>query len=44
MMLNAYRWQYIVSGIQDGACVGHLKSMVTPEQHGRITTGLARLL
>jgi hypothetical protein len=43
-VLKAYRWQYIVSGIQEGSFVGHLKAMLTPDQLGRITTALAPLL
>jgi hypothetical protein len=43
-VLKAYRWQYIVSGIQEGTFVGHLQAMVTPEQFARITGALAPLL
>ena len=44
VMLKAYRWQYIVSGVQEGTFVTALKSMVTPEQLARVTTALAPLM
>jgi hypothetical protein len=43
-VLAAYRWQYIVSGVQDGRFLGVLTSMITPAQAERITTALAPLL
>ena len=42
--LKAYRWQYIVSGIQEGSFVKVLTELVTSEQLGRITTALAPLM
>jgi hypothetical protein len=44
VMLKAYRWQYIVSGVQEGTFVTALKSMVTPDQLARVTTALAPLM
>jgi hypothetical protein len=43
-VLKAYRWQYIVSGIQDGRFLGVLTSMITSAQAERITNALAPLL
>jgi hypothetical protein len=43
-VLKAYRWQYIVSGVQDGRFLGVLASMITPAQTERITTALAPLM
>jgi hypothetical protein len=43
-VLKAYRWQYIVSGIQEGTFVGILKSLITDDQLHRITTALAPLM
>lgn len=43
-MLQAYRWQYIVSGIQDGRFLGVLTSMITEDQTKRITTALGPLM
>jgi hypothetical protein len=43
-MLKAYRWQYIVSGLQEGSFMRLLRSMVTADQLGRITTALAALM
>lgn len=43
-ILKAYRWQYIVSGIQDGRFLGVLTSMITEAQATRITTALAPLM
>jgi len=42
--LKAYRWQYIVSGVQEGSFVKVLSELVTSEQLGRITTALAPLM
>jgi hypothetical protein len=42
--LQAYRWQYIVSGIQHGRFLGVLTSMITEDQTKRITTALAPLM
>jgi hypothetical protein len=44
VMLKAYRWQYIVSGIQEGQFMTALKSMITPAQLERIGAALAPLL
>jgi hypothetical protein len=43
-VLQAYRWQYIVSGIQDGRFLGVLTGMITEEQINRITTVLGPLM
>jgi len=43
-ILKAYRWQYIVSGVQDGRFLGILTSLVTEAQAERITKALAPLL
>jgi hypothetical protein len=43
-VLQAYRWQYIVSGIKDGRFLGVLTGMITEEQSGRITTALGPLM
>lgn len=43
-MLKAYRWQYIVSGVQEGSFVGLLESMLTRSQLDRITGALAPLM
>lgn len=43
-ILKAYRWQYIVSGIQDGRFLGVLTSMITETQASRITTALGPLM
>jgi hypothetical protein len=43
-ILKAYRWQYIVSGIDDGRFLGVLTSMITEQQAGRITTALGPLM
>jgi hypothetical protein len=42
--LHAYRWQYIVSGVQVPHFAGLLASLVSPAQHGRIAGALAPLL
>jgi len=44
LMLKAYRWQYIVSGVQEGSFVGVLKSMIPTEQFERVTTALGPLM
>ena len=36
VFLRAYRWQYIVSGVQDGHFIKLLSGMTTPEQMQRI--------
>jgi hypothetical protein len=43
-VLDAYRWQYIVSGIQDGRFLSVLTGMITEAQAERITTALAPLM
>jgi hypothetical protein len=43
-MLKAYRWQYIVSGVQDGRFLGVLTRLITETQIERITTALAPLM
>ncbi len=43
-VLQAYRWQYIVSGVQDGRFLGVLTSMITADQTKRITTALEPLM
>ena len=43
-VLKAYRWQYIVSGVQEGRFLGLLTELITPAQAERITGALAPLL
>jgi hypothetical protein len=43
-ILKAYRWQYIVSGVQDGRFLGILTSLITGAQAERITNALAPLM
>ncbi len=43
-MLAAYRWQYIVSGVQDPRFAGVLGELITPEQGARIGNALAPIL
>jgi len=43
-ILKAYRWQYIVSGVQDPRFTGILAELVTDEQMHRITAALAPLM
>jgi len=43
-VLKAYRWQYIVSGVQEGSFVKLLEGMLTPAQLGRITAALQPLM
>ena len=42
-VLKAYRWQYIVSGIEEGRFLRTLTGMITPAQTERITAALAPL-
>jgi DNA-binding Lrp family transcriptional regulator len=42
--LKAYRWQYIVSGVQDPRFTGILAELVNDRQMARITTALAPLM
>ena len=44
VMLKAYRWQYIVSGVQDPRFTGILADLVNAEQMNRITTALAPMM
>jgi hypothetical protein len=43
-MLKAYRWQYIVSGVQDERFQKILGGMITPEQMKRIGAALAPIV
>jgi len=43
-VLAAYRWQYIVSGIQNSRFGELLKAMITPEQAERIDAALAPIM
>ena len=43
-VLEAYRWQYIVSGVEDPRFMGILGSMITPAQAERIQAALAPIL
>jgi hypothetical protein len=43
-VLKAYRWQYIVSGVQDGRFLGVLTELVTETQAERIVNALAPLM
>ena len=43
-LLKAYRWQYIVSGVQHGRFVEILTSMITPAQAERVVGALAPLM
>jgi hypothetical protein len=43
-VLSAYRWQYIISGVQHPHFGRLLASMTTPEQMSRIQTALAPIL
>jgi hypothetical protein len=43
-LLRAYRWQYIVSGVQDPRFVNTLGSMINAEQGERINRALAPLM
>ena len=44
LMLKAYRWQYIVSGVQEGTFVSLLKSMIPADQFERVTAALGPLM
>jgi hypothetical protein len=44
VMLKAYRWQYIASGVQEPRFMEVLKSMVTPKQMERIGGALQPIL
>ena len=44
MVLRAYRWQYIVSGVKDPRFIGILTGMITTEQAERVTTALGPLM
>ena len=43
-ILAAYRWQYIVSGVQEPRFAGILGGLITPDQHARIGKALAPIL
>jgi hypothetical protein len=43
-VLKAYRWQYIVSGVQEGRFLGILTRIITPAQAERVTAALAPLM
>jgi hypothetical protein len=43
-VLLAYRWQYIVSGVQDPRFSQALGAMITPQQGKRVQQALAPLL
>jgi len=43
-ILKAYRWQYIVSGVQDPRFIGILSDLANEAQMGRITNALAPLM
>ncbi len=43
-MLAAYRWQYIVSGVQDPRFLELLGSMINAEQGARINAALAPIV
>jgi len=43
-ILKAYRWQYIVSGVEEGTFVQLLQGMLTDSQLARVTNALAPLL
>ena len=43
-MLEAYRWQYIVSGVKDARFGEILNGMITPEQAGRVGEALKPLM
>lgn len=44
LLLRAYRWQYIVSGVQEPRFVEVLKALVTPPQMERIGKALAPIV
>lgn len=44
VVLKAYRWQYIVSGVQDPRFMDILGDMITPEQAQRIGNALAPIV
>jgi len=43
-VLKAYRWQYIVSGVQDGRFLGVLAALISQPQLERISAALAPLM
>jgi hypothetical protein len=44
VVLKAYRWQYIVSGVQEGSFVKALGELVTSAQMDRVSAALAPLM
>jgi hypothetical protein len=43
-VLKAYRWQYIVSGVQDPRFMGILGDLTTPQQMQRIAAALGPIV
>jgi len=43
VMLKAYRWQYIISGVQEGTFVALLDSMVSEPQRDRVAAAIGAL-
>ena len=43
-VLKAYRWQYIVSGVQDPRFIGILRELITEAQMQRIGAALAPIV
>jgi hypothetical protein len=43
-LLRAYRWQYIVSGVQDPRFLQILQELVSEDQRERIVTALAAII
>jgi hypothetical protein len=41
-LLRAYRWQYLLSGVQETRFVDVLRSLITDEQFGRVAQALVR--
>lgn len=44
IILEAYRWQYIVSGVKDGRFLGVLTELIDDDQARRVTDALAPLM
>ncbi len=44
MMVKAYRWQYLASGVQQSCLAEVLKAMVTPAQMERIGAALGPIM
>jgi hypothetical protein len=43
-VLYAYRWQYIISGVEEPRFQGILGSLISKEQFGRIGAALAPIM